>query len=172
MLTIQFPIELTDGRIITPSIEIETYDLWQAYRCLVQGGMAESWHLVLLAGQCNFAIQDAGLPPDLWIELWTRIGTELNIESVRAELGTLSKPEDKEELLIMSFCYVLLKHRRITREEAAGVAALVLNRPYDKDAWRKKLDRWVARKGLEPLGQTKRPPRKESSGRKVAENVQ
>lgn len=179
MLTLGFPIEAPDGRIITPAFEIETHELWYAYRCLVQGGMEDSRYLVLLAAKSNFALHNAGLPADLWEELWARIGLLLNVESIRQQIEHLTKPkaeelaEAKKELLILNFCYMLLSHRRITREEAARLAGHILGwtSPRDEedqrryaDNWRKKLDRWARNQGLPSLGQTKRRPRKQISG--------
>lgn len=49
-------------------------------------------------------------------------------------------PEDP----ILSFCYYMLRAKRITRQQAADLASDILGRPIDREAWRKRVDRWAA----------------------------
>lgn len=73
---------------------------------------------------------------------------------------------------VMSAIYHLLNQRIITRGEAAQIATLEMGLSADgtddqeKDAVRKRLDRWIVKRGLDPIGQPKRSPRKRLNGRK------
>ena len=73
------------------------------------------------------------------------------------------KPDDP----VFSAIYHLLRDRIITRAEAVALATPRLESPKtpDQEAFRSRLNRWVAARGLPPIGQTKRTSRK-LNGRK------
>ncbi len=59
----------------------------------------------------------------------------------------------------VGFCYLFLRRRLITWEEAAGIATALLRAspPIEPEAWRKKTERWIKRTGRAKVG--KRRPR-------------
>ncbi|HSH78191.1 MAG TPA: hypothetical protein VLA19_06635 [Herpetosiphonaceae bacterium] len=60
---------------------------------------------------------------------------------------------------VQGFCYLLLRQRVISWEQAAGIATALLgaNPPIGAEAWRKKMERWIQRTGRAKVG--KRRPR-------------
>ncbi len=64
---------------------------------------------------------------------------------------------------VVGFCYLFLRRRLITWEQAAGIATGLLNAspPISAEAWRKKTERWIVRTGRDRVGQRRR---KETNG--------
>lgn len=63
---------------------------------------------------------------------------------------------------VLGFCYLLLRERVISWEQAAGFATELLNvsPPIGAEAWRKKTERWIERTGRAKVG--KRRPSEET----------
>jgi hypothetical protein len=63
---------------------------------------------------------------------------------------------------LLSTIYHLLKRKVITRAEASDFAKLEMdpNKVGTQDSFRKRIDYWAKIHGLDPIGQTRRPPRK------------
>lgn len=152
------------------TLRIPTYNLWLLYQALDKARLDGSLAIAKTAGIIATLLKHQGLPDaDFALNtVWFGLADLLNVDLE----DVLEDDEPADEEQVLNFCYVLLKHKRITREEAARIATALLKRPHDKDAWRKKLDRWVERKGYTALGQTKRPPRRDLSGRKTPKSGQ
>ena len=150
-LRLVFPIE--DPKVRQIEIRTPLLRFWGAYRAIHQGGLDESLALVVFGSSVYGAIRDRGVadPERTFAKVWRWMGDHY-------ELG-INRWETETDL-VMSFCYFLLRHKLITRAEAAQFAREALNEPIDQESWRKRIDRWANRHKLPALGQTKRPPRK------------
>ncbi len=68
---------------------------------------------------------------------------------------------------VVGFCYLFLRDRLITWEQAAGIATTLLEAspPIEPEAWRKKTERWIKRTGRDKVHGRRR---KVQNGRKPA----
>ncbi len=86
-----------------------------------------------------------------------------NIGDVLSHIDGIAKGEQWKhpDDPVFSVIAWLLRARSITRAEAVDIAAELMQSPgvLDQDAFRGRVNRWVAARGLPPIGQTKRRPR-------------
>ena len=129
-------------------LPIKSEALWDAYAALHKLGIEESKTLLRVAGQVAWLVQLHNFPdPELALDaVWNGLGDPL-------ALG-IDKWETEEDQLL-SLCYWLLKNKTFSREQAARFASARLPKPVDKDAWRKRVDRWAEAKGLPKVEQRK-----------------
>jgi hypothetical protein len=142
------------------TLPIPTYNLWVLYQALDRAGTDGSLALAKTAGIVASLIRRQNLPdPDHALNsVWLGLADLLNVETDALAEEEEEEPADEDQVL--NFCYVLLKHRRITREESSRIATALLKQHLDTDAWRKRVDRWVQSRGLEKIKHTKRRQRK------------
>ena len=75
--------------------------------------------------------------------------TEVNYAYVHHVFQMLYNFQDVEKWKtpldpLLSACYLMLREQLVTRQGAADFASAQLGKPVDKEAWRKRVDRWAA----------------------------
>jgi hypothetical protein len=114
------------------------------------------WWIVSLSGRQQVADQVA----DLMIQALQE--TKANYEKI------WSNPEE----MALHYTYTLLRHRDISREEAAEIASKILGTTISTNTWRMRVDRWIDSKGLPKVGIRKRQSSKSTSGEDAyAQNI-
>ena len=154
-------IELTDplhganeGHVFRYSIPV--FFLWRVYNAINTTNWADLHTVISIAGSMAQRLHNENFPDPgaALTEVWTNLAIGL---SERDLLAVLEEPPKEEQ--VIGFTYLLLHHRRITRQEAAGLATGLLYKPIGEisaDAWRLKVDRWVKERGFPPVGIRKR----------------
>ena len=71
--------------------------------------------------------------------------------------------EGRLEDFTIGFTYLLLQKKQITRTDAAEMASSILGRDVHPDTWRRTVDAWAKKRGLEKLDLPQGRPRKRNS---------
>ncbi len=141
------------------TFDADGYALFHVYSILQRISLSNLLMLTNIMGRVKDEVRQENYPdPDAaFADVFMALGLAFKEDSIRTFLE--GRPQQTEEDVV-GFTYELLRARMITRAQAAAIASALLKPSIDKDAWRKKVDRWAVTNGREALGQTKRPPRK------------
>ncbi len=144
-LFLSFPVDEEHERLVVP---VPMIALWHVTKALRKLTLEEAHMLVQMASAiANVIHLRKDIPPEdrdlLFDATWQRLDNLLNPDLNR--LGEGGEPANEEDVL--RFTYVLLRYKRITREQAAAIATDLLGKQelINKDAWRFKVDRWADR---------------------------
>jgi hypothetical protein len=127
----------------TFTMELSSYMSWDVIKTLLDIGPEAAVGLVrlvtepLLYGDTEYRAE----PP---------IKYHARLRAVLYALHKLAIDEQwkAETDQVISLCYHLLRERKINRRNAADLASLLLKKETSTETWRKRVDRWVEKKGL------------------------
>jgi hypothetical protein len=136
-------------------IELPLDDCWTIYEVMQIIGFERSYHFARTVNTLAY-IGDREeyklLGDEPLLQIW---------KSFDDRFGVSTHPWEEHLDRVVHFTYVLLREKRINREQAAKIASLLLEKPPSTEAWRKRVDRWVTEHNLPKVRQRKRPSTKE-----------